>query len=75
MKGFENLLCAGRCISVSHEALGSTRVMGTCISLGEQAGMAAARKLKHGNYFSMAKYNITTYGNGGLTTHDGHTVN
>lgn len=50
VKGFENLLCAGRCISVSHEALGSTRVMGTCISLGEQAGRAAARKLKEGHY-------------------------
>jgi len=38
-----NLYCAGRCISVSHEALGSTRVMGTCISLGEEAGLAAAQ--------------------------------
>ena len=36
-----NLYCAGRCISVSHEALGSTRAMGTCMSLGEQAGIAA----------------------------------
>ncbi|OGW30430.1 MAG: hypothetical protein A2X59_07040 [Nitrospirae bacterium GWC2_42_7] len=50
VKGFNNLLCAGRCISVSHTALGSTRVMGTCISLGEQAGIAAANKIKHGNY-------------------------
>lgn len=52
VKGFKNLLCAGRCISVSHEALGSTRVMGTCISLGEQAGIAAANKIKYGNYLS-----------------------
>lgn len=36
-----NLYCAGRCISASHEARGSTRVMGACISLGEQAGRAA----------------------------------
>jgi hypothetical protein len=50
LKGFDNLLCAGRCISVSHEALGSTRVMGTCISLGEQAGIAAARKIREGRY-------------------------
>ena len=50
VKGFANLLSAGRCISVSHEALGSTRVMGTCISLGEQAGRAAAHKLKKGYY-------------------------
>lgn len=52
VKGFVNLLCAGRCISVSHAALGSTRVMGTCISLGEQAGIAAANKITHGNYLS-----------------------
>ena len=45
-----NLLCAGRCISVSHEALGSTRVMGTCMALGEQAGMAAAFMVKQGRY-------------------------
>ncbi|MFH1904160.1 MAG: FAD-dependent oxidoreductase [bacterium] len=38
-----NLFCAGRCISVSQEALGSTRVMGTCMSLGEQAGCEAVR--------------------------------
>jgi hypothetical protein len=39
-----NLYCAGRCISVSREALGSTRVMGTCISLGEQAGREAVTR-------------------------------
>lgn len=39
-----NCYCAGRCISVSREALGSTRVIGTCISLGEQAGSLAALK-------------------------------
>jgi hypothetical protein len=50
VRDMPNLLCAGRCISVSHEALGSTRVMGTCIALGEQAGLAAASKLKHGRY-------------------------
>ena len=37
-----NCWCAGRCISATHEALGSTRVMGTCLSLGEQAGREAA---------------------------------
>jgi len=50
VKGISNLLCAGRCISVSHEALGSTRVMGTCISLGERAGLAAAYYIKNGRY-------------------------
>jgi len=44
-KDVENLYCAGRCISVSQEALASTRVMGTCISLGEEAGRAAGRKV------------------------------
>jgi hypothetical protein len=50
VKGITNLLTAGRCISVSHEALGSTRVMGTCMALGEQAGRAAAHRVKHGRY-------------------------
>ncbi len=50
VKGISNLLTAGRCISVSHEALGSTRVMGTCISLGEQAGKAAAYRALNGKY-------------------------
>lgn len=48
VKGFSNLLTAGRCISVSHAALGSTRVMGTCMALGEQAGLAGARFVKTG---------------------------
>jgi len=38
---FDNLLAAGRCISVSSRALGSTRVTGPCWSLGEQAGLCA----------------------------------
>ncbi len=50
VKGISNLLTAGRCISVTHEALGSTRVMGTCISLGEQAGLAAAEYVRNGRY-------------------------
>lgn len=41
-KAVENLYCAGRCISVTHEALASTRVMGSCMALGEAAGRAAA---------------------------------
>jgi len=40
-----NLFAAGRCISVSHEALGSTRAMGVCMSLGEVAGLMAAKYL------------------------------
>ncbi len=55
VKDIKNLLSAGRCISVTHDALGSTRVMGTCMSLGEQAGLAAAFKAKHGNYPDIKK--------------------
>ena len=38
----ENLFVAGRCISATHEALGSARVIGTCLATGEAAGIAAA---------------------------------
>jgi hypothetical protein len=46
-QGISNCWCAGRCISATHEALGSTRVVGTCISLGEQAGREAARSVQN----------------------------
>lgn len=38
----EGLLVTGRCISVTPEALGSTRVGATCAALGHAAGAAAA---------------------------------
>lgn len=41
----DNLLVAGRCISADHVALGSTRVMATCMALGEAAGTAALLSL------------------------------
>jgi hypothetical protein len=41
-KNVDNLLMAGRCISVSHAALGATRVMITCGLQGQAAGTAAA---------------------------------
>ncbi len=41
-KDLENLLIAGRAISTSHMAFGSTRVMGTCSVVGQAAGTAAA---------------------------------
>lgn len=41
-KNVPNLLFAGRNISASHVALGSTRVMGTCAVLGQAVGTAAA---------------------------------
>jgi len=44
-KSIDNLLLAGRCISATPRALSATRVMGTCISLGENAGILAARSI------------------------------
>lgn len=41
-KGMENLLVAGRCISATHEAQASIRVMPIVATLGEAAGRAAA---------------------------------
>lgn len=38
----KNLLAAGRCISGSHEAQASFRIMPTCCSTGEAAGVAVA---------------------------------
>ena len=39
----DNLFVAGRCMSATHEALGSARVIGTCLATGEAVGLAAAR--------------------------------
>ncbi len=40
-----NLYAAGRCISVTREALASTRVTGPCLSLGEAAAHAALGRI------------------------------
>lgn len=42
-KNINNLFATGRCISADPYALASTRVLGTCISLGEAAGIAASK--------------------------------
>jgi len=44
-KDIDNLFVSGRCISASHEAMGSTRVIGTCFAIGEAAGTAAVMSL------------------------------
>lgn len=41
-----NLLTAGRCISVSYAAFGSTRVQAQCMATGQAAGTAAALAAK-----------------------------
>lgn len=46
-RNIENLLFAGRNISVTHAALFSTRVMATCAILGQAAGTAAALCTRH----------------------------
>ena len=47
-KNIANLLMAGRNISVTHIALGTTRVMLTCAIMGQATGTAASLCLKHG---------------------------
>jgi hypothetical protein len=47
-KDIDNLFMAGRCISVSHEALGTVRVMKTCGMMGEVVGRAASVAVRHG---------------------------
>ncbi len=44
----ENLLFAGRNISVTHAALSSSRVMATCALLGQAVGTAAAQMIRDG---------------------------
>lgn len=41
-RNVENLIVSGRCISSTHEALASFRIMSVCTALGEAAGVAAA---------------------------------
>ena len=41
-RNIENLFMAGRCISVTHDALGAVRVMRSCGTQGEIVGMAAS---------------------------------
>ena len=46
-KNVANLFMAGRDVSVTHEALGTVRVMRTCGMMGEVVGMAASVCKKH----------------------------
>lgn len=50
-KDCDNLMMAGRNVSVTHAALGTVRVMGTTAIMGEAAGVAAAIGLARGHNF------------------------
>jgi len=43
-----NLLASGRCISATHEGMAGSRVMGTCVAIGQAAGTAAALAVREG---------------------------
>jgi hypothetical protein len=47
-RNISNLLFAGRNASVSHVALASTRIMGTCGTMGQAIGKAASLAVKYG---------------------------
>lgn len=47
-KDMNNLMMAGRNVSVTHAALGTVRVQGTTAVMGQAAGTAAALALRHG---------------------------
>lgn len=47
-KEYDNMLVAGRCLSATHEAHSSVRIMPICACLGEAAGTAAALAYKTG---------------------------
>ncbi len=46
--GADNMIVAGRCVSATHEAQASIRIMPICCCLGEAAGTAAALALTDG---------------------------
>lgn len=48
VKGIDNLLTAGRCISATHEASGCIRPTVPCMVTGEAAGTAAALAVRRG---------------------------
>ncbi len=69
----ENLLVAGRCVSVTHIALGSIRVMVQCALTGEAAGAAAALSLRDGmspRHIDMAALQADLRAHDGILTAD-----
>lgn len=50
-QGINNLIVAGRCISVEREVLGPARIIGPCMMMGQAAGTAAS--LANGDFTSV----------------------
>lgn len=46
VKGFSNLLCAGRCVSVDHDMAAAVRMQRCLQKLGEAAGIIAAQSVR-----------------------------
>jgi hypothetical protein len=47
-KGIDGLMVAGRCAAMSREAMGASRGMGTCMAMGQGAGVTAAIACRSG---------------------------
>jgi len=46
--GVDNLLVAGRCLSATRQAADATRIIPTCVGMGQAAGTAAAYAVRNG---------------------------
>ncbi len=57
---FDSLGTAGRCVSATHKALGSLRVIGTSMAMGEAIGLAGALSDPDGGLSSVSVDRITS---------------
>lgn len=58
VKGFSNLLTAGRCVSADHYALAAIRVMPPSFAMGEAAGVTAALAARGGTDVRRTDYSL-----------------
>jgi hypothetical protein len=52
-KGILNVVVAGRCLSATREAQGSARVMGSCMAMGQAAGVLTAMAAGQSNHANL----------------------